>query len=96
MANVTSRLFLSAIACVALTLVSRSARGVDALNTNLTILACLDKVERALICHEPTDAGDRNAILRTIGAVRLPLGGDWFNCMAADASVLRELMDFEN
>ena len=34
---------------------------------------------------EPGDGSD------LAGAIRLPLGGDWFNCMFADAEVLGEL-----
>ena len=34
---------------------------------------------------EPGDGSD------LAGAIRLPLGGDWFNCMFADAEALGEL-----
>ena len=43
--------------------------GVDTLNTNLTILVCLDKVERALLCREGDGLKDRAAILRVIGGI---------------------------
>ena len=49
----------------------QACAGIDALNTNLTILVALDKVERALICHEGDGSADRNAILRVIGQLDL-------------------------
>lgn len=40
---------------------------VDSLDTNLTAIACLDRVERVLFCGEPKEKVNRNGILRTIG-----------------------------
>ena len=39
----------------------------DTLDTNLSILVCLGKVERALFCGEGDALRERNAILRVIG-----------------------------
>ncbi len=60
---------------------------VDSLDTNLSLLSCLDKVERALFCDEKDAIYERNAILRVIGEIercnldfatgRLTGAGDW-------------------
>lgn len=60
---------------------------VDSLDTSLSLLSCLDKVERALFCGEKDAIRERNAILRVIGEIercnldfatgRLTGAGDW-------------------
>ena len=63
-----------------------SPAAVDALDTNLTALVCLDRVERVLLCGEPKEKANRNGILRTIGELerwidpscgRFPRAPEW-------------------
>ena len=55
--------------CAALAVVGVVHASVDSLDTNLTVLVCLEKAERALICRDGNAVADRNGILRTIAAI---------------------------